>query len=233
MSSMVGIINLVIFLGITITVLLLLSKGLKQVHFTSSVKNNSWILGGYIVILLCSMVVFFLMPNAERLEWKSEADLESGFLVYEKLMNKEDIEERYVLSKERYDLSGKEVEIISQDNYSNGYQIMFEKSPDLEGEIEVIIYKGILTIEQLDISDELPSPSITFSNGKLEVGNPAYFEKRMAYTAPEFPFAQFSGQRSNTQGYAHSSSNPIIYIKVPEEVIVNWDQEYMIIPEVE
>ncbi|TYS70444.1 hypothetical protein FZC76_00670 [Sutcliffiella horikoshii] len=226
------IINLVIFIGIIFSVLFLFSKGIKRVGITSSVKNNSWILGGYIIILLFSMVIYFLMPEAEYLEWKGKAEDENGFLLYERLMNKEEIEESYLFSKETYDLSEKLLEIRSQDNYFQEYMIMYEKTPDLEGEIEVKLYKGILTVEQFDLSEELPLPSIKYSNGILEVEHPAYFEKSMAYTAPEFPFSQFSGQRSTMQGYGHSSSNAIIYVRVPEDIEVTWNEEFMIIPEV-
>lgn len=232
MSSFAGIINLVIFLGIVISVLLLFSKGIKRVNFTSSVKSNNWVLGGYTIILLFFMVIYILMPEAEHLEWKGEGDDKNGLHLYERLMNKEDIEERYVSNKETYALSGQELEIRSQDYYSNGFSIMFEKIPDLEGEIEVILYKGILSVEQFDFSEELPSPSITFYDGILEVEQPAYYEKRIAFTTPEFPFAQFSGQRSTMQGYGHSSSNAIIYVKVPEDVEVIWNEEFMIIQEV-
>ncbi|KPB06338.1 hypothetical protein [Bacillus sp. CHD6a] len=233
MNPMAGIIiNLVIFMGIILFVFLLFSKGLKRAHITSSVKKNSWILGGYIIILFFSMVIYFLMPEAEHIKWKGRAEGESDFLLYERLMNKENIEESYLASKETYDLTERVLEIRSQDNYFQEYMIMYEKTSEIKGEIEVRLYKGILTVEQFDLSEELPTPSIMYSNGILEVEHPVYFEKSIAYTAPEFPFSQFSGQRWTMQGYGHSSSDAIIYVKVPEDIEVTWNEEFMIIPEV-
>lgn len=232
MSPMLGIINLVIVIGIILSVLILYSKGVKRINLTTSVKKNGWFLGGYTIILLFSMVIYFLMPEAEQITWKGETEDTSEFLLYEKLMNKEDIEESYVSNKETYDLSEQELVIRSQDNYFNEYSIMFEKTSELEGEMEVILYKGILTVEQFDLSEELPSPAITYSNGILEVEHPVFFEKSMAYIAPEFPFTQFSGQRSTMQGYGHSSRDAIIYVRVPEDTEVIWNEEFMIIPEV-
>ncbi|UAL49285.1 hypothetical protein LG311_10400 [Sutcliffiella horikoshii] len=229
MSPMAGVINLIIFLGIIIFVFLLLTRGVK---FTTSIKKNSLILSGYIIILLCSMVIYFLMPEAEHMEWKGEGAEESSSLLYERLMNKEDIEEDYLSSKKLYELSGQELEIKVQDNYTPEYMVMFERTPDLEGEIEVILYKGLLFIEEFDLSNELPPPTMEFSNDLLEIVHPTFFEKNMAYTAPEFPFTQFSGERSSMQGYGRSSRDAIIYVKVPEDVEVIWNEEYHNILEV-
>ncbi|WP_404450185.1 hypothetical protein LG307_10325 [Sutcliffiella horikoshii] len=232
MSSMTGFINLVIIFGIIIFVFLLFTKGVKRIHITSSIKNNGSVLGGYMIILLGCTLIYFLMPDAENVERVGGAGDESGFILYERLMNKEKIEERYLSSKKTYNLSGQDLVIRSQDNYFKEYTIMFERTPDLEGRIDVMIYKGILFMEQFDLSDELPSPPIKFSNDILEVEHPAFFEKNMAYIAPEFPFTQFSGERSGLTGYGHSSRDAIIYVKVPEDVDVIWNEEFIHISEV-
>ncbi len=230
MSSFGGIINLLVFFIILIGFLFVLTKGVQGVKFSTSIKKNLWILGGYIILLLCFTIMYFLSSPNKLLEVQDYPYDERGYILYDRLLNKEYIEEHYLASKESISINDKELILIGEGHFD--FTIMLEKTDELKDEIEIFIYKGLFEINQVDFSDDLPLPSTSFSDNTLKIDVAPFFEKHMAYLTPEFPFAQFSGEKWSMQGSSSSSRDAIIYIKVPENVEVSWNEDVMYVTEV-
>ncbi|MGD6993669.1 hypothetical protein [Sutcliffiella horikoshii] len=233
MNSLVIIlvINIVIMIAIILSVYTFFSKQAKSINFSTSVKKNILVLGGYVIILFVSMVMNFLIPEEKLMEVENKGGNQEGFLLYENLMNKEEVGEKYLESFDVYPLKEKELVIRNSEGFAE-YNVLFQKTEELQEEIEVQFYKGQFEINEFDFSDELPLPSIRFTNNIIEVENAPYFEKNIGFMTPEFPFTQFNRERWEEQGSSSASRSPIIYIKIPKDVDVIWNKESIFVDEV-
>ncbi|MEA3319417.1 MAG: hypothetical protein U9Q88_05250 [Bacillota bacterium] len=225
------IINIMIFIGVIVAIYILFSKGMKRVKFTTSIKKNAYVLGGYSFILLVSMFIYFMIPDEKFMEVQRQRENQSGFLLFENLMNKEDVDEKYLASVDVYPLEDIELEIKNKAGFAE-YSVLFQKTEELQEEIEIQIYKGQFELNEYDFSQELPLPVINYTSNIIEVENAPYFEKNLAFFTPEFPFTQFSEERWEVQGSGSAQSSPIIYIKIPKDVDVIWDQDKIFVDEV-
>jgi len=232
MSIMVSlIINLVLFIGIFVAIYLFFSKGAKRINFSTSVKKNIILLGGYVFILFVSMVIYFMIPDEKFMEVQNKEANQDGFLLYESLMNKEEVDEKYLASVDDYSLEEKEL-VIRSKGRATEYNVLFNKTEELQEEIEVQIYKGQFEINEFDFSDELPLPIVNYTDNILEVENAPFIEKNIAFMTPEIPFTQFNRERWEEQGSSSASRSPIIYIKIPKDVNVIWNKENIFVDEV-
>ncbi|MGD6775218.1 hypothetical protein [Sutcliffiella horikoshii] len=225
------IINLVLFIGIFVALYLFFSKGAKRINFSTSVKKNIFVLGGYVFILFVSMVIYFMIPDEKYMEVQNKEVNQEGFQLYESLMNKEEVDEKYLASVDDYPLEEKEL-VIRSKGRSIEYNVLFIKTEVLQEEIEVKIYKGQFEINEFDFLDELPLPIVNYTDNIIEVENAPFFEKNIAFMTPEFPFTQFNRERWEEQGSSSASRSPIIYIKIPKDVNVIWDKENIFVDEV-
>lgn len=231
MSPIGSIINLVLFIGIFVVIYLFFSKGAKRINFSTSVKKNIIVLGGYVAILFISMVIYFMIPDEKFMEVQTKEVNQDGFLLYESLMNKEEVDEKYLSSVDVYPLEEKELVIRSNGRFTE-YNVLFRKTEELQEKIEVKIYKGQFEINEYDFSDELPLPFVHYTNNIIEVENAPFFEKNIAFMTPEFPFTQSNRERWEEQGSSSASRSPIIYIKIPKDVDVIWNKENIFVDEV-
>ncbi|NLP52866.1 hypothetical protein [Bacillus sp. RO1] len=223
--------NILILIGVIVGIYIFFSKGVKRVKFLTSIKKNIFVLGGYAIVLLVSMVIYFMIPDENFMEVQRQGKNQSGFLLFENLMNKEEVDEKYLASVDAYPLKDKELVIRNKAGFAE-YNVLFQKTEELQEEIEVQIYKGQFEINEFDFSNELPLPTINYTNNIIEVENAPYFEKNLAFLTPEFPFTQFSGERWEVQGSGSAQSSPIIYINIPKDVDVIWNKDNIIVDEV-
>lgn len=238
MSSLI-IINVVIMIAIILGIYAFFSRGSKRINFSTSIKKNIIVLGGYVFILFVSMVIYFMIPDERFMEVQGKIEVnQDEYPLYEKLMNKEEVDEKYLTSVKSFPLEEKELVIRSNGKFTE-YNVLFRKTEELQEEIEelqeeieVQIYKGQFEINEFDFSDELTPPIVSYTNNIIEVENAPFFEKNIAFMTPEFPFTQFSGVRTEEQGSSSSLRSPIIYIKVPVDVDVIWNEEKIFVDEV-
>ena len=231
MSSLI-IINVVIMIAIILGIYAFFSRGSKRINFSTSIKKNIIVLGGYVFILFVSMVIYFMIPDERFMEVQGKIEvIQDEYPLYEKLMNKEEVDEKYLTSVKSFPLEEKELVIRSNGKFTE-YNVLFRKTEELQEEIEVQIYKGQFEINEFDFSDKLTPPIVSYTNNIIEVENAPFFEKNIAFMTPEFLFTQFSGERTEEQGSSSSLRSPIIYIKVPVDVDVIWNEEKIFVDEV-
>ncbi|WP_339145964.1 MULTISPECIES: hypothetical protein [unclassified Sutcliffiella] len=230
MSSLGSIFSLFVFIAVLVVILLFFRRGLRIVKSSTSIKKNFWILGGYVLVLLFATVIFFFQED-RFLEVNEQSIDENGYILFDRLMNKEKIEEHYLTSRQKHSLYEKDL-FLNGDTSLFDYSIILEKTDALQGEMEVILYKGLFEINEFDFSDELPAPLTSYSNGTLELEPAPFFEKHIAYMTLEFPLVQFIENRWSMQGSSSSSRDYIIHIKVPQDVNVSWNEDLMYVTEI-
>ncbi|WP_226681410.1 hypothetical protein [Sutcliffiella horikoshii] len=231
MSSIVSLINLVLFIGIFVVIYLFFSKGAKRINFSTSVKKNIIVLGGYVAIQFISMVIYIMIPDEKFMEVQNKEVNQDGYLLYESLMNKEEVDRKYLSGVDVYPLEEKELVIRSNEIFTE-YNVLFRKTEELHEKIEVKIYKGQFEINGYDFSDELAPPIVNYTGNIIEVENAPFFEKNIAFMTPEFPFTQYTRERWEEQGYSSTSRSPIIYINIPKDVNVIWNKEIIFVEEI-
>jgi hypothetical protein len=224
-------------MGIGVLLLLLIvvilsTQAGKKLHVIISAKKNIWILGGYILLLLVSTVVFHLLPKENFIVGNASTTgtsvSEHGFYLFEKLINKEEIEKEFVKEKNMYVYEGSELLLKGYGYGQHEYDIMLERVPDLYDQIEVTIYTAAAKINGVDVSDQIPSPSYHFKEESFAVEKPLPVIITMSYLNKEFPFKQYSGDKWMDYGSGSSFSYPIIYLRVPKGLEVNWEQDLMV-----
>ena len=194
---------------------------------TNRVKDwTKWMFGGYVTILVLSVVLYAFMMNS---------NVQSTTIVSEAEASEEEQKFHEAIYQGRTDeVDPKEVEktfeiayhnnqlhIASDSNDDVDAAVIVEKKRVDDHKIEGIIYKPKLFINELDVSKEIKPLEIKWSDDTLTIISPEVTELRFAMLKREFPFTQFTGEQwfdTHTTSFERPS---ILYLRVPKELKIN------------
>lgn len=235
--------------GVVLLLIIFLFKGSKR--FSTNFLNDRkayMLLGGYIVILLIAVVLFFLDPFPAKSTFDKEVDMDKMMRSYAILNDvvydgkSIDIFDDYIENKWEFEFKENQFS-IQQENDSYMYIIIDEKEED-DGIIEVTTYRTPTIVEGIDITDQLDPVGVTFSSNTLQI-MPAYNRFKFVTFEQEFTSKQFSPHESElsegdfwgmdgAEGYdmeqsyydrtVHSGED-LLYIRIPKGIKVNESDE--------
>jgi hypothetical protein len=193
--------------------------------YVSSLKIK-WLLGGYGILLLSATILFFLHPTVKADYNGSGSTNRSGEVVenpsqlYDAALEGRIDQEEAVLKKNQwsFDLSDNQMH-ISFNGYKNDYFLVAEKSNEMDGQVEVTHYATRSVFNEVDITDQMPSPEVQKDGNMIKISSPSTHLKFLKIDN-EYPIAQFRGEKSSSLSY-YSYSNMghnVLYIKVPSDV---------------
>lgn len=190
-----------------------------------------YILGGYVALLLVSVVVFLVSPYPETSLLSEELDTGKTPILYgiqyDIIEDKIPIENfsAYKDKEWEFELTGKELMIQSNPNDTVELEIIIEKKKEADGRVEVASYNTPTMVENLDLSQFISSTDVVFQNrNTLEIIDP-YDEINVVKFSKEFIFNQFSKDNDNDEDrfsdYRTDLGERLLYIRIPKDVTVD------------
>lgn len=228
---MVMILPLIIFIlliGVLIMVYRMTTVSGRRLFTNSTVY---FMLGGYVVLLLISVIMFKINPYPETTLPGKEVDPEkmpiNYGIPYDVIEEGIPIENFAAYKEEEweFELTGNELKIQSSEHDSLEASILIEEKEEADSLVEVMVYSTPTLIDHLDISDALKPTRILFQEGnRLEINQP-HDEVNTAVFSKEFVFNQFSKDESSefemASGPTIQLRDIFLYIRIPHGVKID------------
>lgn len=191
-------------------------------------KLGYWLLGGYVVLLLCSVLIYsFLSIDEPPVEAKSEDEEVEIDLLNELVYAGVPIDryEQYKIEDWVFDVSALEQLIINvEDPDNNGIEIVIEMM-DEGTRLEAGYYQinpTVIDMEAIIVNSAVLDLMMEIDTLNVKVPDPSYYE----YTkvTKEFPFTQFENSDSQDDLFDNvRMGDRLIYLKVPENLELQID----------
>ncbi|MCM3125526.1 hypothetical protein QNH36_04190 [Mesobacillus sp. AQ2] len=176
---------------------------------------------GYLVVLLCTGIISFILPKGESYQgdYLTDEEIQQNERIngdVYSIVESGKIEEAEGLTKMKsweFPLEGKSLNINA---LSINATVFIEKVKSLENQVEVTHYSTFSYIDNIDITDRFTSPEIQLSETTLKVFPQEPVNVKLVKYTNAFPFNQFAenGEQFNG-GYGMMQGLNFIYIKVP------------------
>lgn len=189
-------------------------------------KGIIWVFGGYIVILLFSVGLFFLIP---------EKNANSGEDISIKTVNKESrqlyeaaidgrmdaIDGAYIKEQWTFDYTENQLVLETPGNDVNGPSIFIERKKESDDTVDAIYYQIPSSIEGRKIAKPL-TPTVDLTKSALTIEKPEPVELEFTIFKEEFPITQFT----EAEGMFDSSIGlgmTLLYIRIPKDLDLKTD----------
>ncbi|MYL59225.1 hypothetical protein GLW20_17090 [Virgibacillus halodenitrificans] len=183
-------------------------------------------LSGYVIFLLLCVLVFFLLPTANREQEKPAKEKEEAPYLYELLETGQvdQINKQYIREKWEYPYEATDINIQAPDNDAEGVTVMINTANDLENEVRVTFYQTPAYVDNIDISKKIYPPNVKLSEETLHIYKPEVTEVEYAAFTPEFPFRQLAGKSILDDLFEHGRQ--VLYIQIPDNVRISTNSFY-------
>ncbi|MFC4024846.1 hypothetical protein ACFOUV_13670 [Oceanobacillus longus] len=214
-----------IILLIIATVIIYSLRWLNRQRFA---KKGYWLLGGYVLLLLLSVGVYYLIPVPQEDSEGEPEDIHTAKLqgvIYDGIP----IESiRQYLDKEwEFPSNQESIHIGYQGNIDHSIQIAVERSGNTDS-IEASFYQTPVYIMNTKITESLQPVNVEFFSGNLMVETPESMYLEFSTYAKEFPVKQFTGQLKDDWWDDVEISEQLLYLKVPENIEISSDSDVWI-----
>ncbi len=230
------IISLISLIGIFGLLALLIGFSFKRIRTRKGSRRilPEKILAGYSILLLCSILVFALVPaHLKNVKYPYNDDYPNEEKEYEQFMNglKDGTIDKLstAIQKKEWDFPypKKSFDVKTVDwNVGDPFILI-----DDRGEADRIVVHHIVSrsiVRKMDITSEVPSPQVSFKEGTLIVkGQP---EKTLTINqySSSFVTKQFKGKPLFEEGmYDSSIGYETVYITVPKGTLVSGPVEWV------
>ncbi|WP_164670786.1 hypothetical protein [Virgibacillus doumboii] len=221
MIAFMPIIMLLLVLGL---VFLVIKRTHKKTNRHGYVKKVQLMVASYIVILLISIGVFYLLPKDEYL--RAEKDVSTEPFELRQAANVGEIgkldkymEETWTFEINRQELN---VDVASNGHSPTDFPIFVETVETQQDSIKASFYRTPMIIDGYDFSDRLKPLTISHASGTLTFSLPDPIMVELSLFKQEFPIMQFSGKSIMDSGH---HSEQVLYITIPENIELNFTAE--------
>jgi hypothetical protein len=198
-------------------------------------SKMTWMLGAYLVILLSSVVVYYLLPdNSDQAPIAiTEQDIEQALLTEHNIYKAGETGEfANIFSSEgvyknghwTFQYDGDELFIVDLNTATDGAYMIIEQDPTNRATIEVNSYKTRTIVNGMDLTDKVIEPEVSLSNGSLIFTGLDRVRIETTQFKKDYTLLQFSKQY-NQQGYRNDMlrhqtvfGTQLLHIRVPENV---------------
>lgn len=212
---LMSILLLLLLLGAVIIIITIV----KKPSFIKSSTRSSRLLAGYIALLLLATAVFYLLPDKKFQNVDSIPVTDGSWeRIYEDLLEKREVDPKHVRSRTSISIEEKELQLgVSSPDFF--VSILVERDSSLENRVEATMYASYFTVNDFDLSKEVPTPSLMLQDGTLTIMRPPMVELELKMIKKEFVFSQFSNDRDlEDDGFGSAHQDPILYLKVPQDL---------------
>lgn len=229
MNMMISFLPILLIVIILVIVATFVNKTNKSTKFFSG-KVTKIFLGTYFVLLLIATVVTYVAPMNEQTNRSGETTRETE----ERLTNfysnmsqgKIDQIEGIKINHEwSLQLEGNKLYIKRSDYDPFGTPAIYIEKNATEKEIEVTQYITDHISYGYNYNDYIEPPQLIFHNDELTIVKQAPLEIRIAKFHHEFTITQFTGESMFNSHMNHITGENVIYIRLPQGVQVDFDQD--------
>jgi hypothetical protein len=194
-------------------------------------RSIRWILLGYIVLLMVSVVVSYTIPQDDEKvigPGTSIEDAENFVQNFHEAIsrgNLSKVEGIFTINDWSFPLheSGLHFKLNQEDQ--SGMRLLIERKADNDGKVEVFHYTTPYIVQGIDVSEYLVnSPKVELENGVLSITRPERSQIRLARFHREFTITQFTGENIFSDDYYGLIGESVLYVKVPEIVQITADE---------
>ncbi|MBU5467181.1 hypothetical protein KQI49_10150 [Virgibacillus sp. MSJ-26] len=243
--------QLIFFLGM-IALFIVLLRFFKSKFINR--KRNQWLLTGYLVILITSFTISYMLPindnnSARSVRLINEDTKIPNLHVVPQMTGSIEMAEDYLVNEWEFDFEGTElnIEMLGEDIISN---IAIETA-NLNNTVEVGLYMTPHIIDNIDLTTgHIPTANVSLEDSKLTFQASAPVEVKISQVNKEFPIRQFkdsnylsnpdwgtgTGVYEESTTYAEDNkylepvdnrifSTELLYIKIPADVDVSPNEE--------
>lgn len=184
------------------------------------------ILAGYGAILLVGTVLVFILPMKSNISGKivqSERPEEEYVDLYEVAMLGKLEEEKYALKQKEWSFDYKEdtLELKAEAEGQFFSQIVVERTDVSDGNIQAVFYKGRTFINNWDVTAVTKPVVLTLDGNTITLGNPEHVSLEFSDFGNPFTVAQFTEENWFEKGGNFTSSQDLLYLKIPKNLKIN------------
>jgi hypothetical protein len=177
------------------------------------------LLTGYVSLLLIVTVVFYVLPDKKYQSVDSIPAADGSWeTLYEDLLEKKEVDPKHMSNRTSHPIEENELQLaVSSPEYY--ISIIVERDSSLENRVESTMYASYLTVNDFDLSKEVPTPSVNLQNRTLTIMPPPMLKLELKMIKKEFVYSQFTNESwLEDDGFGSTHSGPILYLKVPENL---------------
>lgn len=184
----------------------------------TSVNLLKWFLGGYILFLLCSILLSTLIFKGNEIEWKAsrkELSMKSWDYFYQATLTGKiaEADESYIKKKWAFTFHNTraKIRLMNGDN-GNSIPIIAEVKNKKDGKIEVYQYSNEAF---LTIAFKLKPMGIHLTGDTLYLTKPEPEHLKFSLFKKEFPITQFTGDSLEKYSTDFFRVENVLYLRIP------------------
>lgn len=200
-------------------IVFLIVQFVKKPYLSKSSNRSMRLLAGYVALLLVGTAVFFALPDKKYQSVDSIPAADGSWeTLYEDLLEKKEVDPKHMRNRTSHPIEENELQLaVSSPEYF--ISIIVERDSSLENRVESTMYASNLTVNDFDLSKEVPTPSVKLQNGTLTIMTPPMLKLELKMIKKEFVYSQFTNESwLEDEGFGSSHSGPILYLKVPQDL---------------
>lgn len=223
------IIQLIMFIIVGVGLYFLIKrKPTVRKRWISSRKMH-YLLAGYIVILIISAVVYFLLPkeeiaaNKETLKSMDEVLKESdnvNSFAYQGDFKK--IDDKYVKERISFPYEEDTLEIDQSAALSGQWLIVVEKKESDDNLIDIAYYEAPSRMNGVDVSEYFGEVDIQIESNRLLLSEDSVQELSFSQFTKPFLLSQFSDEKDTGMNFDYYWGSRILHLSIPQRLeIIN------------
>ncbi|EEG75990.1 hypothetical protein [Dethiobacter alkaliphilus] len=193
-------------------------------------RKQKWILAGYGLILVTSLLILLFLPQDSLHGEQGVGDetidqaREARDTFYSAVMEgrPEDVAGAYVTEKWSFPLADNNLTIAAPQREWFSGLLVVEKTEDLTDRIELTHYVTRTIVNHIDFTDSLQPPGVSLENSRLLLRE-YHLEISLAQFQREFVVAQLLGEEKENWWLNPGSSSvgaEALYLRVPEDAVI-------------
>jgi hypothetical protein len=222
--SILGVIPVIILLSIAVLFATLIKKTTTAKPKYVSGRRTKWILGGYAIILLLAMFVYYVMPtdsytyvDLSRVE--AHMERENRFKEVTE-GNIDQVLQDYKHKQWEFTYGNPQLKLDFPNGF-DGMTIFIERKHASDDKMKVIILKPRTIADGIDLSDKIPFPKVEQDGMLLRILEPEQIEIKLAKFSKEFTITQFTSEDERYDDMGFFGFERIVYLQIPKNVEIS------------
>lgn len=182
-----------------------------------------WVFSGYVAILLICVGIDALLPSNEIPDRKivNNQDLEKERLDLVDFAAKgriDQVDSKYIDKKWNLDYPDHQLDIAVKNDEFFSEQIVVERKKTNDNKIEAIYYKSRSSMNDMDITELINTPSLELGGNRLTLIKPEKVMLKFTQFQNAFTVTQFTGEIGINHSTSFFEGQSMLYLKIPKDL---------------
>ncbi|WP_075620235.1 hypothetical protein [Paenisporosarcina indica] len=219
--------SLILIVTMSIAIKVMKNENSKiRAIFKLNSTSTKWLLIGYIVILGgFTIAAAFISPSEPSYEKVAADKIEQFNDVYLNLSqgNEGDVATSLIEEQWSKELESNTFKIVNDNIYSMPLTVFIERIENTDRKVVASLYKGLHVINDYEVRDYMDDIKLEWTAEKLTIMEKKNLPISMSFFQYDFLFKQLKEERDNTFSDM-SNQGPILYLKIPDSVNLDVDE---------